>query len=212
MNFLFKFLFFLLLSMSFSAQAESEFLYSKEQSLRGAVLYNQHCASCHAIDLNGASASALKGEGFLRRWSAGKQTVADLFYIIRSSMPLGGAGVLSKSEYLDLVTYLLANNDHPVGESEVEVEVTARLEEVLVGAFASEEIKSAPADTCPQVDYYDASQLQSSLGPDQSMLNQAGDNDEAWLLPDHGYKGHRFSRLTQIDRDNVADIGPVCTF
>ena len=48
--------------------------FSAEQADHGKLLYEEHCASCHGADLQGAGAAGLKGESFLIKWSsAGKK-------------------------------------------------------------------------------------------------------------------------------------------
>ncbi|MCC6981749.1 MAG: PQQ-binding-like beta-propeller repeat protein [Bauldia sp.] len=45
----------------------------------------------------------------------------------------------------------------------------------------------------------------------QSRLENADTEPQNWILPMQNYSSHRFSRLSQINRDNVADLRPVFT-
>src|SRR6516164_4835082 len=54
-------------------------------------------------------------------------------------------------------------------------------------------------------------QVHGDSGPSQTELNAAGESVE-WLLPNHDYAGQRFVDLKQINRDNVAQLGPVCSY
>ena len=85
----------LLLFFSTICLATDAGLFSDKQVLNGSVLYNQHCASCRGVDLSGGIASAVKGDDFLSRWSARSQTIGDLYFVVRTSMPLGGAGIIT---------------------------------------------------------------------------------------------------------------------
>ena len=200
-----------LLLFSTVCQAIEPGIFSHKQVLNGTVFYNQHCASCHGVDLTGGSASAVKGEDFLSRWSARSQTIGDLYFVVRTSMPLGGAGILSNKEYFDVVTYLLSHNGHPTGDKDLSYK-DERIEQITVGAYAELDAEGRLAGSCPQVDFYDGANADASLGPNQQELNRAGSNDNAWLLPDHGYAGQRFSALTQITKNNVKDMQRVCVY
>ena len=48
-------------------------------------------------------------------------------------------------------------------------------------------------------------------GPTQIELSAASDSVE-WLLPNHDYAGQRFVDLKQINRDNAAQLRPVCIY
>ena len=74
-----------------------------------------HCSACHGDDLQGKSAVTLVGAGFLARWSDEAHSVDDLLYIVRTQMPYGEPNKLTKSEYLDIVTFILKANQFPGG-------------------------------------------------------------------------------------------------
>ena len=101
-----------------SAQAESA-VYTAAQSERGEEAYQQYCSACHGTRLQGAPAAPLTGEAFRGRWEDGKHTLDDLYYIIRSLMPNNAPGSLSKTQYADIVAYLLRVNNYPAGEVEL---------------------------------------------------------------------------------------------
>ena len=54
-------------------------------------------------------------------------------------------------------------------------------------------------------------QAGAESGPTQVELSAASDSVE-WLLPNHDYAGQRFVDLKQINRDNAAQLRPVCTY
>lgn len=74
-------------------------------SERGSEAYAQHCARCHGASLQGNTAPPLGGAVFLERWQGHP---VDWFYFQASaSMPPHDVRVLSDTEYVDIVVYLL---------------------------------------------------------------------------------------------------------
>ena len=101
-----------------TASAEDR-LYSEKQAARGEETYQQFCSACHGARLQGTPAAPLTGEAFRGRWEDGKHTLDDLYYIIRSLMPNNAPGSLSKSQYADVVAFILKVNNYPAGEEEL---------------------------------------------------------------------------------------------
>ena len=95
--------------------AANDSYFGDRQSLREEGLYQTHCSGCHGDDLRGKSAVSLVGETFLARWSDESHSVDDLLYIVRTQMPYGEPNKLPKSEYLDIVTFILKANRFPGG-------------------------------------------------------------------------------------------------
>jgi alcohol dehydrogenase (cytochrome c) len=52
----------------------------------------------------------------------------------------------------------------------------------------------------------------SAGGPTQSELDHGDASTSTWLMTNKSYDGHRYVPLDQIDRSNVAQLQPVCTF
>src|SRR5215469_9158869 len=90
-------------------------IYSEVQALKGHDLYNDHCASCHGVALEGQGSLPLSGDTFQARWADDRHSVDDLFYIIRTLMPYGQPATLSKQEYIDIIAYILMVNGYPAG-------------------------------------------------------------------------------------------------
>ena len=91
-------------------------VYTDAQAKRGGESYQYSCATCHAADLEGDAGRdvpALYGEEFVGGWS--KQTVKDLFDLIRKTMPKDSPGSLKAETYADIVAYLLQANEFPSG-------------------------------------------------------------------------------------------------
>ena len=91
-------------------------VYTLAQAKRGA-LKSGLCTSCHGDSFAGGSAPELAGEAFLSRWEG--RTVADLFDLIRLTMPDDDPGALPREQYADLIAYILAVNKFPEGRTEI---------------------------------------------------------------------------------------------
>jgi cytochrome c5 len=90
-------------------------VYAAAQADRGGAAYEQHCASCHdGADVDGPP---LTGSPFVDRWR--EDTLAGLFEFIKTAMPQTAPGSLPTQSYLDILAYLLHENDYPAGTSEL---------------------------------------------------------------------------------------------
>ena len=93
-------------------------VYTQEQAKRGAVLYAEHCGSCHGGSLAGVeSAPALTGVEFGSNWNG--LTLGDLFERIRMSMPAEDPGRLSAQQKVDIVGHILSVGKFPAGTAEL---------------------------------------------------------------------------------------------
>jgi len=113
--------------------------YTAAQAKRGQASYEAHCLSCHRGDLGGFSGPPLKGDLFIDRWREVHLNV--LFDAIRAAMPLGNPGSLDEKDYLDIVTYILQNNDLPAGPKELTPETLANT--LLVGKNGPQPLPSS---------------------------------------------------------------------
>ena len=93
-------------------------VYTQRQAERGKAMYAAQCETCHKPDLRGEQMTpSLVGVSFVFRWSG--RTLADYFTGLRSTMPQSAPGGLSDATYVDLVAYILAENDYPAGDAEL---------------------------------------------------------------------------------------------
>jgi len=93
-------------------------VYTTQQADRGAALYAEDCASCHADDLLGSGPMpALTGKEFRKEWDG--QSVGDLFERMSTSMPADRPGKLSKEVDADILAFILKSNDFPAGQAEL---------------------------------------------------------------------------------------------
>jgi hypothetical protein len=94
-------------------------IYTDPQAERGKPLYNKNCASCHnELMTGGETAPPLAGGDFLSNWNS--LSVGDLFDRIRTTMPLGAAGKLSRETNADITAYILKFNRFPAGATELD--------------------------------------------------------------------------------------------
>jgi mono/diheme cytochrome c family protein len=90
------------------------------QAERGHVAYERACAGCHGGDLRGdepMEVPALVAERFTAQWGGGP--ISDLFDKISRAMPADKPGTLSRTEYADIVAYILERNRYPAGPTEL---------------------------------------------------------------------------------------------
>lgn len=191
--------------------ATADGAFSRAQAEHGRALYRDQCVACHGPELAGGNSSALKGQEFLVRWSVDNQTVGDLYYLIRTTMPLGGGSVLSRQEYLDIVTYILSENGYAAGSRTLRPE-DPRLEQMPVGTAGARRLAQKQGAMCPKAGVWNPDNVPSEAGPDQQELNAAGSANGNWLLPARSYSGRRYSPLDQITPGNVDGLENVCTY
>jgi cytochrome c5 len=95
-------------------------IFSAEQARRGQTAYMLYCVSCHKADLMGIE-GAMKGDLFMERRR--EDNLETLFLDIKATMPRGKPGSLPDQTYVDIVSYLLQNNDMPSGSDELKPDV-----------------------------------------------------------------------------------------
>lgn len=94
-------------------------VYSSAQATRGDSLYKAlGCVKCHGATLvGGDDGSPLVGKDFQGDWDG--KTLQDLFDQIRNSMPPDNPRTIPRAQVVDLVGYLLAQNQFPAGGREL---------------------------------------------------------------------------------------------
>ena len=99
-------------------------VYAEAQSKRGEALYAQSCAMCHGPDLAGLdTAPALTGGEFNTDWT--DLPLEDLFERMRTTMPADAPGTLSRQQYADVLSFVLAKGGFPAGQAELSPEEAA---------------------------------------------------------------------------------------
>jgi mono/diheme cytochrome c family protein len=93
-------------------------VYNSDQEKRGAGLYTQHCAVCHAETLEGSDeVPPLAGAQFLSNWTG--LTVGDLFERIRTTMPINKPQSLSREVISAILAHILSVNKFPAGKEDL---------------------------------------------------------------------------------------------
>ncbi|MGC9269521.1 c-type cytochrome [Acidiphilium sp.] len=90
-------------------------LYTASQAASGQTLFATNCSMCHGAALQGISGPALIGQSFAS--AANNYTVAAIFDELSQQMPAGNPGSLSKSDYTDIMAFILSKNGYPAGST-----------------------------------------------------------------------------------------------
>ena len=91
-------------------------VFSVAQASAGQAIYARGCAACHGVRFEPAPGSPpVVGEAFLANWRG--RTLADLYTLVRTTMPPGAAATLSDEEHLAAVAYILQANGFPAGQA-----------------------------------------------------------------------------------------------
>jgi mono/diheme cytochrome c family protein len=96
-------------------------VFTTVQAERGRGFYDEHCASCHGANLEGAEYRALRGDQFWVSWQ--ETTVDELLSHISANMPFSDdgslKGTLGTGTYADIVAHILEGNGFPAGAGEL---------------------------------------------------------------------------------------------
>jgi hypothetical protein len=85
-------------------------VYTEAQAERGKSTFERTCTSCHdTVRFTGAE--------FVQTWS--DKPLADLFEVMRTTMPEDNPGSLKPQQYADILSYVLKLNGFGAGETEL---------------------------------------------------------------------------------------------
>jgi alcohol dehydrogenase (cytochrome c) len=97
------------------SRSAAEGVYSVAEAAAGRALYAERCAACHGTDFSPAPGTPpVAGNAFLANWSS--RSLADLYALIRTTMPPGAANTLSDDEHRAALAYILQANGFPAGK------------------------------------------------------------------------------------------------
>jgi hypothetical protein len=113
---------------SLLAKTVWEGIYTEVQAQRGQSAYNQWCERCHKVDLLGIE-GAMKGDFFMERRR--EDNLETYFLDMKATMPRGNPGGLPDQMYVDIISYVLKNNEMPAGSEELKPELLEKID--LVG-------------------------------------------------------------------------------
>jgi cytochrome c5 len=110
-------------SMRMGAQAPEpriwQGVFNEAQVARGKEVFTNVCVRCHATDLSGVTAPALKGDRFFQTF--GSEPIDRLFLKVRDTMPPNYGDTVTDQDKLDAVTYVLQSNGFPTGANELKM-------------------------------------------------------------------------------------------
>ena len=190
-------------------------VHTASQAESGRAVYTRSCAICHRTDLQGNfEAPPLAGTNFLNYWR--DRTPRELFEHIKGSMPPDRPGRLGDQAYLDIVAYLLQANGAPAG-NQVLTATTA----VPIGTVASGQTgqtptiptqaqgggptPAPPGETLPEPGGLTvAGEVENYTPVTDELLRNPDPGD--WLMIRRNYEAWSHSPLTEITRDNVAEL------
>lgn len=92
-------------------------LFAEEQVGAGSDVYKAQCQVCHGDKLLSGEMGGppLSGAFFFNRWEG--KTLGEFYEYIHDFMPFGQGGLLSKTEYSDVVAFILDYNGFAAGET-----------------------------------------------------------------------------------------------
>ena len=99
-------------------------VFSQAQVGRGRNAYKRYCSDCHLSNLQGDGIEPpLTGLLFIDAWR--EDYLASLFDFMQTRMPKSREnepGSLKQNQYLDILTYILSENEFPAGAKELTLE------------------------------------------------------------------------------------------
>ena len=182
-------------------------LFTDAQAASGEALYRQSCTGCHGATLTGGTAPALTGAAFEASWSDPRVTLADIFFIARTSMPPRASSSLSLQDHAAVFAYILKVNGFPSGVNPL----TAASEQLEVAHLRPDGARAPARPAPPAFIPGAAGAAPASTGPDQATLNGSAQSTD-WLFHTHDYSGTRFSPLQEINTTTAARLAPACLF
>src|SRR5262249_2847217 len=93
-------------------------IYTQTQAESGAELMAQ-CRGCHGNDFGGGQAPALRGAKWLDYWR--EDTLDSMYLLIKESMPPRANSIMTESQALSVVAYILQANNLPTGASPLSI-------------------------------------------------------------------------------------------
>lgn len=114
----------LVLAASLAAGGEprttNDAVYTKQQAKAGERLYREHCLQCHDQRYFRPVLAAWEGE-----------PLGLLYQVMSASMPESNPGALPRSEYADILAYILSLSRYPAGDAALDYRNGA-LDEILI--------------------------------------------------------------------------------
>lgn len=186
-------------SVEAQTPANTPATYTEAQANAGAAAYEQYCSACHGRTLAGGSGGpSLSGEAFATRW-AGRELGA-LINLITTSMPPGGSSDLLPGDFLNITAHMLRSNGIRAGDTALAEGAAATLASLPRSMATAARPATAPAATGITV----AGTIENFEPLDPAELMDPSPED--WLMWRGNPQAWSYSRLNQIDRNNVNSL------
>jgi cytochrome c553 len=182
--------------------------YTREQAAKGHLQYAAKCGVCHGADLKGGGAPELKGPGFAAKWNG--KSLEELYTYSRQQMPKGNGDSLPPQDYADIVAYMLSQNGIPSGSITLAADGPMKRVLVLSDAASASAAQAAPAEPVKLGELAGPVKQPKTNKPTQSELDAADGSTSDWLMYNKGYRGERYSRLSQLNHQTASRLRPVC--
>jgi len=190
---------------SYAAEAPANSTFTEQQFERGESLYQQQCALCHGVELDGAAAPVLIGPTFRKAWSRMGANVAELYNRIATTMPPRQESTLNEAENLDILAFVLGRNNVLQGNESLRNDYDYLS---AIPISRGDEVLDIAANYIEGVYGIEP----TGSGPSFDELLSAADNADDWLYHHHNYQGTRYSDLDQINTANVGQLQQVCAY
>jgi alcohol dehydrogenase (cytochrome c) len=198
------------ITLSTNVSAEPSAATVHAQVAKGAAVFNESCAQCHGGRLQGGSGPPLSGSIFAQAYGGG--TAAQLYDFISHQMPQNAPGSLSQTQYLNVTAYILSQNGISIGEIPLTV---GSLSKVSLSNIQSKTAANSPNTNeivraaPPTRNVYAHLPAGADVNVTDSMMLNAGADENNWLLDGRSYDNQRYSPLNQITADNIKSLGLV---
>lgn len=174
--------------------------YTRAQSVAGMSLFNRECAGCHGLNLQGGVGPPLTGSAFREIWQSGDKTIAELWFIVRTTMPWSAPNSLTQSQYASIIAYLLSRNGVLPGH-------------VALGTGNARARIGGRAHSSTTVNFPVNSRffrLPTTRTPTDSQLIRG--TDAGWPMYNGRFSGTRFSPMNRITAHNAKYLRLNCRF
>lgn len=187
----------------------------------GLAVYEQGCAGCHGVDLEGSGgAPALVGGTFRLIW--GPKMVSELFGVILQTMPPTSPGSLDEDSALTTTAYILQRNGAVAGEEALTSGETTLISAIATGDTPADVPSRRRAEISLPIlgagstagfgrgaDAVNrgvtvAGVVENYVPVTTEMLKNPPPED--WLIFGRNYKRHSYSPLDEITRDNARNL------
>jgi len=157
-------------------------LFTDAQATTGDGLYRESCASCHGAALTGGTAPPLTGPAFQASWGNPRVTLADLFFIMRTTMPPRASSSLTPQDHAAVFAYILKANGFPSGASTL----TAASEQLEIEHLQAEGARAPARPAAPAFIAGAPGAAPATTGPDQGWRHRWQTRDDLGFQRNRG--------------------------